>query len=62
MFSNKRFGTETYRPKNLELYEISGSQYIISYAVYNQDTDARTTYRLLRINDPELSLGIIRLQ
>lgn len=59
-FQNLRLRTERYVQKNLGVYEVRAGLYILAYARYTSEADARRAHQLLRINDPDLPVRILK--
>ena len=61
-FQQRRFKTESYVPKRLELRRVEGkpAQYIIIYNSFKNQVDAQRTYGLLNINDPDLNVSLMQ--
>ena len=61
-FNQRRFKTESYIPKQLELrtLDVKPIQYIIIYNRFNDQVDAQRASHLLKINDPDLNISIMR--
>lgn len=59
-YQKAQLRTERYASKNLGVYQVRAGSYILAYARYQSELDARRTYQLLRINDPQLSVKILK--
>ena len=62
-FQHRKFKTEAYVRKRLELRRVDGKpiQYLILYNRFAQQADAQRAYGLLSINDPDLNLGLMKM-
>jgi len=54
-----KLNTENYAPKNLDILKISDNSYLLIYSRYSSQAEANKTFRLLRINDPKLTVEIL---
>jgi hypothetical protein len=59
-YQKTQLRTERYASKDLGVYQLRPGAYILAYARYKAELDARRTYQLLRINDPQISVKILR--
>ncbi len=61
-FQQRRFKTESYVPKRLELRRVDErpTQYIIIYNSFKSQVDAQRTFGLLNINDPDLTVSLMQ--
>jgi hypothetical protein len=61
-FQQRRFKTEVYVSKRLQLRRVDGRspQYIIIYNGFDNQAEAQRTYDLLHINDPDLNVSLMR--
>jgi len=62
LLNERTLMVEKFLPKSLRIYRISERRYVISYAKFPVQEEARKAYQLLRINDPYLSVNILHLR
>lgn len=56
---NKKINTEIYVPKNPQILK-SGDRYVVIYSSHETQEEAARTYKLIRINDPDLNPQILQ--
>lgn len=56
---NKKLSTEKYVPKSLQVLK-AGDSYVVIFSRHATEEEAAKTYKLLRINDPELTPQILK--
>ncbi|MBI4400274.1 MAG: hypothetical protein HY581_01410 [Nitrospirae bacterium] len=56
----RKLKTELYFPKNLRIFKTGSSSYYVSYSTLMSQQDAEKLYKLIRINDPDLTPEILR--
>jgi NAD-dependent DNA ligase len=61
-FQQRKFKTEAYVQKKLELRKLDGkpAQFIVIYGSFSDQARAQRTYDLLKINDPDLNVSLMR--
>ena len=59
-YTSTKLRTERYAAKNLHLLETAKKSYLLVYGTYASEAEAKRVYQLLRINDPELPVRILR--
>jgi hypothetical protein len=59
-FRDMKLRTERYFPKSLNVFQISTGSYVLVYSQPSTLEDANKVYQLLRINDPELPVRILK--
>jgi hypothetical protein len=59
-FRDMKLRTERYFPKGLNVFQISTGSYVLVYSQSSTLEDAIKVYQLLRINDPELPVRILK--
>ncbi len=52
--------TERYAPKDLGVFEVRKDLYVLAYGRYSSPQEANKVFQLLRINDPGLSVRILK--
>jgi len=59
-FQNVKLQTERYLQKSLGVYEVQSGVYFLVFSRYTSEADAIRAYQLLKINDPQLSVRILK--
>lgn len=57
---NNKLNSEKYISKNPKLLQINGNSYAIIYSDFSDRNEAVKAYKLLKINDPEYNVQILR--
>jgi hypothetical protein len=59
-YKDQRLRTELYVPKNLNVFEIRKGVFVLVYGRYSSPEEANKVFQLLRINDPGLTVRILK--
>jgi len=60
-FDKERLRTETYVSKNLSVYKFDTDRYVLVYGRYDDPLYAEKVFKLLKINDPNINVRLLRL-
>ncbi len=59
-YLGQTFNTAKYTPQNIQVYEIDGKYHIV-YSEHSKSEEAEKAYKLLRINDPDVSPLVLKV-
>lgn len=59
-FRHEKLRSERYVPKNLQVLKFNNNYYVLVYSRHSSNEEANRVYKVLKINDPQLYVKILR--